>query len=150
MQWSDKPSAGFSTAPMDKLIRPVVSEGEFDYRKVNIRAQRDIDGSLMDHMQRLIRTRRSCPEVGWGEWQALDVGASSVLALSYRWQGDTVITLHNLANETAEARLPASGLPPGLTPLFSGDNDRTPRPARKAITLGPYGFCWFRADGERR
>jgi maltose alpha-D-glucosyltransferase/alpha-amylase len=150
MQWSDKPSAGFSTAPMDKLIRPVVSEGEFDYRKVNIRAQRDIDGSLMDHMQRLIRTRRSCPEVGWGEWRVLDAGAASVLALSYKWQGDTVITLHNLADLDVEARLPARGMPAELTPLLSDDGDRSSRATEDAIAIGPYGFRWFRADGERR
>jgi maltose alpha-D-glucosyltransferase/alpha-amylase len=150
MQWSDKANANFSTAPIERLIRPVVSGGQFDYRTVNIAAQRDVPGSMMDHIQRLIRTRRSCPEVGWGEWRVLDAGAASVLALSYKWQGDTVITLHNLADLDVEARLPTRGMPAELTPLLSDDSDRSSRATEDAIAIGPYGFRWFRADGERR
>ncbi|MBA3518858.1 MAG: trehalose synthase [Rhizobiales bacterium] len=101
MQWSDKPNAGFSDAPAERLIRPVIADGEFDYRKVNIAAQRDAPGSLMEHMQRLIRTRRSCPEIGWGECKVLPTEAASVLALSYHWRGQTVVTAHNLADKPA-------------------------------------------------
>ncbi len=150
MQWSNKPNAGFSVAEPERLVRPVVSEGRFAYRDVNIAAQRDLSDSLMEHMQRLIRVRRSCPEVGWGEWQVLDAGGASVLALSYAWRGATVVTLHNLADAEVEASLPARKLPPQLTPLLCDDGDRAQRPTAEPITLGPYGFRWFRADGERR
>ena len=40
MQWSDEQNAGFSTAPPDALIRPVVSSGPFDYRKINVATSR--------------------------------------------------------------------------------------------------------------
>jgi maltose alpha-D-glucosyltransferase/alpha-amylase len=150
MQWSGKPNAGFSTADAERLVRPVISDGRFNYRSINIAAQRDVPGSLMEHMQRLIRTRRSCPEVGWGAWQVLEAGANSVLALSYQWRKGIVVTLHNLADAEVEANLRATALPPELTPLFIDNDDRQPRLAKRPIALGAYGFAWFRADGERR
>ena len=150
MQWSDRRNAGFSEAPARRLVRPVISSGRFGYRKVNIAAQRDVPGSMMEHMQRLIRTRRSCPEVGWGTCEVLKTGEASVLAFAHEWQGRTVVTLHNLADQAAKARLPGNAVPPELTPLLSSDGDRRPRSLHESIALEPYGFRWFRADGERR
>jgi len=48
-----------------------------------------------------------------------------------------------------QARLVADDLPPDLTPLFCDDDQRARRPTAHPIPLGPYGFRWFRADGER-
>src|ERR671913_1725629 len=56
MQWADEENAGFSKADADRLVRPVVSEGPFSYRAVNVAMQRAQPGSLMDELQRLIRT----------------------------------------------------------------------------------------------
>jgi maltose alpha-D-glucosyltransferase/alpha-amylase len=150
MQWSDRKNAGFSEAPARRLVRPVVSTGPFGYRKVNIAAQRDVPGSMMEHMQRLIRTRRSCPEIGWGTCELLETGQASVLAFAHEWQGQTLVTLHNVADRAVAARLPHDAVPPELMPLFSSDGDRQPHSATEPIRLEPYGFRWFRADGERR
>ena len=84
MQWSDEPSAGFSDAPADKLVRPVVTDEPFDYRRVNVAAQHDVPGSLMEHVQRLVRTRRAAPEIGWGEMQVLDTAETGVLRFALR------------------------------------------------------------------
>jgi maltose alpha-D-glucosyltransferase/alpha-amylase len=150
MQWSDSPGAGFSSAPPEKLVRPVISEGPFAYRNVNIAAQREAPDSLLTHMQRLVRTRRSCPEVGWGECRLLDGGHSSVLALEYEWRGNRVATLHNLSDRAVEARF-AGIAATTLTPLLgAGFEDRKPFPADRPILLEPYGFGWYRAEEERR
>jgi maltose alpha-D-glucosyltransferase/alpha-amylase len=149
MQWSGEPNAGFSTAPPEKLVRPVVVEPPFDYRRVNVAAQRDAPGSLMEHVQRAIRTRRGCPEIGWGETQVLDTSKSGVLALRYDWRGETVITVHNLADQRVEVR-PSLDNVQKLRPVFCNDDDREIRDARAPVVLDPYGFRWFRAHGERR
>jgi maltose alpha-D-glucosyltransferase/alpha-amylase len=149
MQWADERNAGFSTAAPDRLVRPVVSSGPFDYRHTNVAAQRDLPGSLMEDMQRLIRTRRACPEVGWGQCRYLDTSETSVLALRYDWEGETVITLHNLAAQPLEVRLPTDDIE-RLRPLFSDTNDREMRDGSAPIRLEGYGFGWFRAHGERR
>ena len=67
MQWSDDCKAGFSHASPEQLIRPVIQEGVFGYPAVNLQAQMQDPGSLLNRMERLIRVRRSCPEIGKGD-----------------------------------------------------------------------------------
>jgi maltose alpha-D-glucosyltransferase/alpha-amylase len=149
MQWSDEINAGFSTAAREQLVRPVIADGAFGYRAVNVASQHDRQGSLMQAIQRLIRVRRACPEVGWGRCEVLDAGHSSVLALRYDWRGETVVVLNNLAHRPATARLMATDLD-RLRPLVSNRDDRNVRSAAAPIPLDRYGFYWFRANGERR
>lgn len=149
MQWADERNAGFSTAPSEKLVRPVVSDGAFDYRRVNIAAQRDLDGSLMSTVQRLVRTRRGCPEIGWGRCQVLETTETSVLALRYDWREETILILHNLADHAVEVQLSLNEVS-RLRPLFCDEDDRAMRDASEPIHLSAYGYRWFRAQGERR
>ncbi|MFC4174948.1 alpha-amylase family protein [Microvirga sp. GCM10011540] len=149
MQWADEPNAGFSMASADKLVRPVISDGPFAYQRVNVASQRDLDGSLMSHLQRLVRTRRACPEVGWARGEILQTEDTSLLAIRYDWEGATVITLHNLADRPAEARLQLDDIDQ-MRPLLSSEDDRSMKKAASPIRLEPYGFRWFRAHGERR
>ncbi|MBJ6125699.1 alpha-amylase family protein [Microvirga splendida] len=149
MQWADEPNAGFSTAPAECLVRPVVAEGPFDFRRVNVAAQRDRDGSLMNDLQRLIRTRRACPEIGWGECRILDTGETTVLALRYDWREGTVLAFHNLADHAVEVQVDLEGIGQ-LRPLFCNRDDRTMQDSSAPVLLDPYGFRWFRGKGERR
>jgi maltose alpha-D-glucosyltransferase/alpha-amylase len=149
MQWADEFNGGFSTAPVERLIRAVVSEGRFDFRHVNVAAQRDLEGSLMNNLQRLVRTRRACPEIGWGACQVLDTPDSGVLALRYDWRGETLLILHNLADRSAEMQVRLEGID-RFRPLFCNRDDRGMLDAGAPIPLDPYGFRWFRAQGERR
>ena len=93
-----------------------------------------------------IRTRRECPELGWGEWRTLDVGDPRVLAIETRWREYQAVTLHNLSAEPAKIRLPddADGPSGGerLTQVL-GDADPPYNPAHE-IALGRYGFRWLR------
>lgn len=151
IQWSAEANAGFSSAPPDKLVRPVVRDGPFGYRKVNIAAQREVDGSLLEHVQRLVRVRRAAPEVGWGEWQVLDTGETSVIGLSYRWRRGEIVTLHNLAGRKARPIVRLDGGDgASLVPLYGDDPERKPCRAGDRVELAPFGFAWFRVDGERR
>ncbi len=148
MQWSDEPNAGFSLAEAGKLVRPVIACGEYGYQSVNVMSQREARDSMMGQMQRLIRTRRSCPEVGWGTWSLLETRDGAVLGMRYDWRNYALITLHNLADREATVRLDLPDV--RLAPLLAEHDDRTPRSAAEPLTLGPYGFRWMRLHGERR
>ena len=50
MQWSPEPNAGFSTAPREQLFKPVVSEGEFAFEKVNVECARRDPESLLNRI----------------------------------------------------------------------------------------------------
>lgn len=149
MQWADVPNVGFSTASPNSLVRPIVSEGRFDYRRVDAAARRDRDGSLMDDLQRLVRTRQACHEVGWGACRILDTAEPRVLAVRYDWRGGTVLPVGKLDDRTLEVEVPIAGVE-RLRPLFGNRDDQDMRNAADPTGLDPYGFWWFRGRGERR
>ena len=57
-------------APPDELVRPVITDGEFGYEKVNVTAQRHDPDSLLAWFERMIRTLREAPEIGSGQLHA--------------------------------------------------------------------------------
>src|SRR5207302_5336135 len=100
MQWSGEPNGGFSTAPSDKLVRPVISEGEYRYERVNVAEQRLAFDSLLNWTERLVRTRKECPEFGCGELRFLETDNRVVLAHTCSCRGNTVAAVHNFQRAT--------------------------------------------------
>ena len=140
MQWTDEPNGGFTTA--DEPVRPIVEEGEFGFREVNAASQRRDPQALLNWMERLIRRRRECPELGWGTWELLDSGEPAVFAHRADWDGSTVVAVHNLASRDADARL-EFGERGTLIDLFEEGEHQLDG---GAVTLGlaPYDARWFR------
>ncbi|HWG99210.1 MAG TPA: alpha-amylase family protein [Pilimelia sp.] len=106
MQWSLLPNAGFSTAKPDRLVRPVISEGEYGYERVNVTNQRCDPNSLLAWFERMIRTLREAPEVGCGRCAHIDLpNPPAVLAHRADAATGTMVFLHNLGPEDATADL---------------------------------------------
>jgi maltose alpha-D-glucosyltransferase/alpha-amylase len=148
MQWSDEPNAGFSTAASDQLVRPVISDGDFSYKQINVAAQLRDSQSLMNWLKRLIHIRRDCPEIGWGKCDILDTNEPSVFAHRCEWNDGAIIALHNLADESTIARLEINaddGV--HLVELF-GDRSYEPINDITKIPLDSYGCRWFRVTGS--
>jgi maltose alpha-D-glucosyltransferase/alpha-amylase len=147
MQWSGEQQAGFTTAP--EACRPLVDQGPFGFREVNVARQRRDPESLLNWMERLIRRRRECPELGWGEPTVLDCDDAAVFAQSSHWDGSTVVAVHNLAGRAARARLELGG-DGALVDLFR-DEEHALEGGTVTLDLPPYGGNWFRVrrPGER-
>ncbi|PYE85775.1 alpha-amylase family protein [Pseudoroseicyclus aestuarii] len=146
MQWADERHAGFSFDGTD-LVRPVVEDGPMGYHETNVASQRGRAGSLLTQVQHLIRTRRACPEIGWGETEIIVGLPDCVLGLVCSWRGGRVLTLHNLSDQPQEVQAPLDGAS-HLVPLMGDAGEALEADNRIAMT--PYGYCWFRVDGERR
>jgi maltose alpha-D-glucosyltransferase/alpha-amylase len=140
MQWSAEPHGGFSTAA-GELVRPVVDAPGWSPEHVNVAAQRRSDDSLLNWMERLIRRRRECPELGWGRCTVLDAGHAAVLAHRADWEGSTIVALHSFAGERLEARLEIDG--EEAVDLFGHDR-LTPVDGAVTVALEPYGHRWLR------
>jgi maltose alpha-D-glucosyltransferase / alpha-amylase len=141
MQWSKEPNAGFSKNT-GKLALPVISEGPYGYQHVNAADQRRDPESLLNWTERIIRMRKECPEIGWGEFKILETGNKAVLAVRYEWRMNAVVAVHNLGGEPAEVtlRVPEEKLINLLSDAHSEGKVHK-------ISLEPYGYRWFRAGG---
>jgi maltose alpha-D-glucosyltransferase/alpha-amylase len=147
MQWSPEPNAGFSTAPSDKLIRPVISEGPFSYQHVNVAAQRLDNDSLLNWTARAIRLRKECPEFGWGCQKFLETDSHAVLAHTCTWRGNTVGAVHNFSRNPCSVKV---RWPEGTTRVeqIFGPGTQEPLPAVAAtVDLAGYEYRWLRLRG---
>jgi maltose alpha-D-glucosyltransferase/alpha-amylase len=140
MQWSAEPKAGFTTA--DKPCRPLVEDGPFAFGELNVTTQRRDPDSLLNWMERLIRRRRECPELGWGVWSLLDAGDSAVFAQRSDWEDSTVVAVHSFAGRDARARLVVEG-DGALVDLFEHEEHELDA-GEVTVDLAPYGARWFR------
>jgi maltose alpha-D-glucosyltransferase / alpha-amylase len=140
MQWSAERNAGFSEG--GSLVRPLVSRGPFAYEKVNVEAQQRDPDSLLGWMTGMIRIRKQCPEIGWGDWRVIATGSRNVLAIAYTWRGNTIVTVHNLAQAPREAKLKLGG--GVLTNLVDVEEIRATRGGVHRVTLEAYGYRWLR------
>jgi maltose alpha-D-glucosyltransferase/alpha-amylase len=139
MQWSGEPQAGFTTA--ERPGRPLLDDGPFGFRHINVAAQRRDPGSLLNWMERLIRRRRETPELGWGEWAILPQDDPGVLAHRADWDGSTIVAVHNLAGRATEATL-ALDAEGTLVDLFG--SDELPLDGTLTLPVAAHGHRWFR------
>jgi maltose alpha-D-glucosyltransferase/alpha-amylase len=143
MPWSNGPQAGFSTCA--RTIRPVLSRGPFGYKTVNVEAQRREDESLLNWMAAMIRLRKECPEIGWGEWSLVETHAPGVLGLHYSWKGNALVILHNFSSKPREVRLRLKDDRAAiLTNLRHNDESRADDNRQHRIAVEAYGYRWYR------
>ena len=71
-------------------------------RSVNVAEQRRDPNSLLNWTERMIRMRKECPEIGWGDFAVLRTTAPEVLALRYDWRGTSLVTAAQLQQGATE------------------------------------------------
>jgi maltose alpha-D-glucosyltransferase / alpha-amylase len=140
MQWSSERNAGFSRA--DSLVRPLVSRGPFASDNVNVEEQQRDPDSLLRWTTDMVRLRKQCPEIGWGDWRIVPSGSRNVLAIAYTWRGNTIVSVHNLAQAAREAKLRLGG--GTFTDLIDVEEIRAGRDGVHRFTLNAYGYRWLR------
>ena len=148
MQWADERNAGFSSAPTDQLVAPVRRDGPFGYRLVNAASQRHAPDSLLNWIERMIRLRKECHEIGWGAPTRLGTGEECVFVHRFDWEGRALLFAHNLAFEPKSIEL-ADGIDDvaQLHDLLSGatiERDGRTLP----LELAASGYRWFQIIGS--
>jgi maltose alpha-D-glucosyltransferase/alpha-amylase len=143
MQWSDESQAGFSTSR--KTILPVISKGPWNYRRVNVESQRRDPNSLLNWTERMIRLRKECPELGWGDYQILHTRSPSVLAVRYDWRNNALVTVHNFHEKPVTIAFNLGGGPgQRLVNLIVGEHSQAGPDGAHKIVLEGYGYRWYR------
>jgi maltose alpha-D-glucosyltransferase/alpha-amylase len=147
MQWSADQNAGFSTAPGHKLRRPVIDCGPFDYRSVNVQAERRDPTSLLNRLERMIRTRKEYPEFACGQYRLLESNRpDAIFAQACEDEaGNAVVAIHNLSHKVVKAkvRIWTDNLNQAVF-LFGGNDDAAIVAKDLQIELQEYGYNWIR------
>jgi maltose alpha-D-glucosyltransferase / alpha-amylase len=115
MQWSSARSGGFSNAPAERLIRPVIDDAQFGYEQLNVMCQRDQSASLLRWFQRVIAARREHEEIALGS-VAARYGRPSNLGTPLR------VRRQARAHAAQLRRRAAGGTPGARRARFEGKN----------------------------
>ena len=79
-----------------RLVAPVISEGPYSYKEVNVLAQRRDALSLLTWFERMLHTRRECEEISVGEREVVDGRIPGVLVHRATGARGTMLFVHNL------------------------------------------------------
>jgi maltose alpha-D-glucosyltransferase/alpha-amylase len=143
MQWTDGRHGGFSIAR--SVVRPVVCDDVYGYRRVNLADQRCDPDSLVNWTGRMLRTRRECPEISWGDYTIVRTSAADVLALRFDWRGSSLVTLHNFSGGTRRVRFNVGCQNDRLlVSLFDAASSTAAADGAHHVTLKPYAWRWLR------
>jgi maltose alpha-D-glucosyltransferase/alpha-amylase len=115
MQWSAGPGAGFSSAPAELRVRPVIESGPFGAELINVEAQQNDGDSLLNWFRKLIRARREAPEIAVSCPEVLQA-PEQLLALRYPGDERDVLVVHNFSRNPGVLELDAGDTVTGLFP----------------------------------
>jgi maltose alpha-D-glucosyltransferase/alpha-amylase len=146
MQWTGGPNAGFTTG---EPAVPLVTDSRFGPDRVNVASQRRDPRSLLNWMERAIRTRKELPELGWGTWKVLDTDQPGVLAHRCDWHGQAVLVLHNLGPKPVQVLLELGDEVEAGRQLAEllADQHYEPAETGQSLALDGLGYRWLRPPG---
>ena len=147
MQWSEDRNAGFSRANPQQLFLPVIIDAAYHYASRNVEVEQSQPNSMLWWMRRVIGLRKTCSSCGRGSIQFLTPENPKVLAYLRRDDNETILFVANLSRYAQSAELDLSEFR-GQTPLEMFGKSRFPPIGELPyfLTLGPYGFYWFRLE----
>ncbi len=145
MQWDDSLNAGFSDAPPEDLYEPVIDEGEYSYKIVNVAAESGDPQSLLEKMKHLVATRKANPIFATGMYEFLNLNQKQVLTV-HRWLGDQhLICVLNLTDQPQPVSFDLSKWAgSGVEELLTGQE--YPKVALESydISLEPWQYLWLK------
>lgn len=144
MHWSSERNAGFSSAPPDRLIRPVISQGTFSFENINVEDQERDSESLLNALQQMIRLRQHHPSFGCGHFRLLDLKSSSVLGHCCQWEGELMAAFHNFSEQPQRSNVHIDEVDRGVASEVIGHGEKEIKEGSFNLDLGPFDFRWIR------
>ena len=96
----------------------------------------------------MIRARKECPEISWGDFVILRTNVPEVLAMRYDWRNTSLVTLHNFSSSKQKVKVkigtPRDGL---LVEVFDGHHSKSANDGTHHMAMDGYAWRWFRVGG---
>ncbi|HZB12843.1 MAG TPA: alpha-amylase family protein [Chryseolinea sp.] len=145
MQWSTERHGGFSAAEGDKIPVPVISDGEYGFKKINVHDQMRNPNSLLNWVERAISVRKECAEFGWGDYEILKTGNPAVFAHACFWKNGYAVAVHNFSDRECNVKLEITKEKgQHLIECFSDQHYDPLDESNLEFKIGPFGYRWFR------
>ncbi len=142
MQWTDGKNAGFSSADADALYHPVIDEGAFSYKLVNVEKAAQNADSLFNRLRELVGVRKARAVFSGQDYKLLLKEQTAVFAIERNDGTETVTCFHNLSD--AEQRVMVEK---GYRYLHGSAGEEADKATGQAsIALQPYGYVWLIKD----
>ena len=149
MQWNAGLNAGFSDAPPEMLYSPVISEGKFSYKFVNVAAEENDPESLLTKMKHLIRIRHENPILAMGAYEFLAPEAKAVLTIHRSLGSEDLICILNLTDQPQNFQLDLSRWNGAkVIDLLTEDPFPGITTEPYSVTLDPWAFHWLKVSSE--
>ena len=123
MQWNAGPTGGFTQGTPE--VAPILT-GPCSTSRVNVAAQEDDPGTLLNWHRGLAALRKRMPQWALGSLEVRDSGSPHVLCFTRTYRGEQSLVMANLSASPQHVPLPGLSLR-GATPpvlLSSGDADQ--------------------------
>jgi maltose alpha-D-glucosyltransferase/alpha-amylase len=123
----------------------VIKDATYGFAAVNVAHQKRDPASLLNWTERMLRTRRECPEFSWGQFTVLKTKQPSVLVMRYDWRGTSVVTFHNFSDSAQKVEVDLD-CPRGETivDMFGSERLQSRKACNHELALQPYQYRWFR------
>ena len=143
MQWSRAKNAGFSTAPPDKLVLPVIKSGEFGYEKVNVVTQERDQNSFLNWLERMTRLRMKLREFGTSACEWLEASDPAVLAHCCSSERASLFAIHNLSGRELDVTVKTTRKPAHLFDILHNCEQGVAEDGSLRFQMKPWGYLWL-------
>jgi len=151
MQWTPDRNAGFSQCDPGRLFLPAIMDPVFGYQATNVEAATRNSSSLLHWTKRMIEVRRQNPAFGLGTYTELGSTNPSVFAFMRELRvedpskDDLVLCVMNFSRFPQPTELDLREYQ-AIEPVELLGGVRFPKIGELPylLTLGGYGFYWFR------
>ena len=146
MQWDATQNAGFSSAKPEELFAPVIEQGEYTYKEINVEKESQDPQSLLNKMKHLIQVRKSFPIFATGDYHFLAQDQTELLVILRQDHNNVVLCIFNLTEEDQCARLDLSDFKnPQLIDLIKNERYESIEEGKNTVfRLKPYKFLWLK------
>jgi maltose alpha-D-glucosyltransferase/alpha-amylase len=130
------------------VVRPVIGDRVYGYQRVNVADQRRDPQSMLNWTERMIRARKECPEISWGNFTILRTNVPEVLVMRYDWRETSLVTMHNFSGGKRKATVKI-GCPNDdvLVEVFDSRHSHRHSDGAHHVPLDGYAWRWFRVGG---
>lgn len=145
MQWNADRNAGFSRTTPSRLYSPVIIDPLYNYEHVNVENALSLRSSFLNWLRYMIQIRQTHKVFSRGTVEFLDHENKKVLAYLIRYKDEVALVANNLSRFSQFVELDLSEYQ-GYRPVDLFGYTQFPEVGEMPylLTLGQYGFYWFR------